>query len=237
MKPSRIVLQLAWALFCAALTAQLSSACAETANEADEEAMEFVEFGTHKTNVVRLMGKPERIAAFESIGRETLYYGDAQVELFKSAVVGWKNSGNPMIWMGDPQPDAAAVEVGSLPEQVIAVMGTPEEIEYDRKSGNQNWRYGSSGIRIAGGKVADWSDFGRLKVGKLERPATVPVPWRQPTTSAVVVQLPEPPPAVAEASSISTTSRSVSKSYGGSVRVKGYTRRDGTYVRPHTRRR
>lgn len=203
----------------------------------DADLLRFVELGTKRAEVVAIMGQPERATAFESISRETLYYPDAQIELLNGVVVGWKNRGNPSIWMGDPQPDAAAVEVGSDENQVLAVMGTPTEVEYSRTTGLSNWRYGSSGIRISGGKVLDWSNFGKLKVGRLERPASIPVPSIPipPTVSATPRVTLLPPQATgANAGNRKSAAPSIG---GGTVRVRGHYRKDGTYVRPHTRRR
>ena len=202
------------------------------------QLVEFVELGAARADVIRIMGTPDRATAFESIKRETLVYGESLVELHNGLVVGWRNEGNPKIWMGDPQPDAAPVEVGSLPEQVLAVMGTPKEVQFNAKDGRQNWRYGSSGIRFSGGKVIDWSNFGKLKVGNLERPEpAIPVmlPVAQPQT--LQPSTPTSSQSVAPQRSYSSGGGGSDSSGGGRVQVKGYTRKDGTYVRPHTRSR
>jgi hypothetical protein len=224
----------------AALPAVEQSAPPAAESEATSQLVEFVELGTPRADVIRIMGQPDRATAFESIKRETLVYGESLIELHNGVVVGWRNEGNPKIWMGDPQPDAAPVEVGSLPEQVLAVMGTPKEVQYNAKDGRQNWRYGSSGIRFSGGKVIDWSNFGKLKVGNLERPESS-VPMMLPVAQPQTAQSPAP------TSLQSVTPQRIYSSVGGGgsgrgsgggrVQVKGYTRKDGTYVRPHTRSR
>ena len=199
-----------------------------------ERRPEFVELGTPRAEVIQILGEPDRATVFESIKRETMYYGESRIELHKGLVVGWRNVTDLPIWMGDAQPDAAPVEVGSPPGQVLAVMGTPREIEYNPSNAQQNWRYGSSGIRFVVGKVLDWSNFGPLKVGKLERPEPIR------STMTYIPMNPAEPTAVA--STTRTVSSPPSGSYspklgGGPVHVQSYTRRDGTQVRSHSRSR
>lgn len=202
---------------------------------------EFVDVGSKRADVVRVMGKPDRSTEFQSVSLETLYFGKSKIELFKGQVVGWKDEGELRVSVGEKAEDAAPVEVGSSADQVAVTMGTPKEIEFDRMTGRQTWRYGSSGIRIANGKVIDWTNFGNLFVGKLNREESRSVPVISSIPSSSPSTLPARPsatPPVQHAETYVAPSGSSGKSSGGGgVHVKGYTRKDGTYVPAHTRSR
>jgi hypothetical protein len=136
--------------------------------------------------------------------------------------------------------------MGSAPSEVAAVMGTPTSV-YDF-GGGQLWYYGTSSVTFNNGAVSGWSNIaGNLQVvypgaapayaqpNRNQTPAlyTQPGQYTQPNPSPTPTL--HTGPAVAENGSYygQPNKSGVPKT----VPVRGYYRKDGTYVRPHYRSR
>jgi hypothetical protein len=108
---------------------------------------------------------------------------------------------------------------------------------YSGRTGRATTRYGAfSGYST---RIATWKPLKKLSKKQLKDLAfTTDYGY---TLSGVPVslyqygKLNKNYPSYTPASTTRATSTKSTKSSGGSVQVKGYTRKDGTYVRPHTR--
>jgi hypothetical protein len=154
-----------------------------------------------------------------------------------------------------PQVSPAHFTMGSTPSEVAAVMGTPTTVwDFTTK---QIWHYDFSTVTFKNGAVSEWSNISRnLRVvypgappaNAQPNPSQTPAVYTQPAvapngTSYSQYAQPNPSqtptlhtgPAVAENGSYygQPNKSGVPKT----VPVRGYYRKDGTYVRGHYRSR
>ena len=140
-----------------------------------------------------------------------------------------------------PEQQPAAVgpqhfTMGSTQQEVAAVMGTPTRVQKYEYSGREIWSYDFSTVTFAGGRVYEWNNFsGNLKVAY---PHASPAQQHQSAGSL--------DPAVSARAGVDSTVSTVratpsyyntSSSSTPYQSVRGYVRRDGTYVQPHHRTR
>ncbi|MBW7926545.1 MAG: hypothetical protein H3C58_00360 [Fimbriimonadaceae bacterium] len=117
----------------------------------------------------QVMGSPDKVREVRGFGDVIATYGKSEVTLRKGKVVGWKNTGNLKVKMGDADPKAEAVTKGSPEAAVLRAFGTPDVLEAVDTQGREIWRWGDSSIRMRKGVVEAWTDHGRL-AAKLRPP-------------------------------------------------------------------
>ncbi len=116
-------------------------------------------------DVVRAMGTPDTVKYDPNLNQVIFGYGKNTV-IFNAEglVIGWLGDGKLRVYMGEREPDAPPVTVGSTKEDVLRAMGTPTSL-YETDS-VLFWGYGISNIYFdEEGRVENWSNLGRnLKV-------------------------------------------------------------------------
>ncbi len=206
-----------------------------------------------QTEVRQVMGEPTRIV--RENGGEEWFYGESRLKFEDGHLVYWLPTDRLIpVFMGELKPEAEPITIGATTNIVLDAMGTPSGFTKLDLLKQEIWFYGFSSILIVKGKVVSWNDAWNLKVlPKINQEAALatvepvkPVEPKEiqqtnPATARVVAQTaPQRPRAVQVFSPPvypPPTYAPVPKSAGNkSVYVRGYTRRDGTYVSPHYRR-
>ncbi len=127
--------------------------------------------GSDERVLRQVMGSPDKVREVRGFGDVTASYGKSEVTLRKGKVVGWKNTGNLLVTMGEADPNAEPVTKGSSESAVVRAFGTPEVLEAVDTQGRETWRWGDSSIRMRKGVVEAWIDHGRL-TSKLRPPTS-----------------------------------------------------------------
>jgi curved DNA-binding protein CbpA len=114
--------------------------------------------GSTSQEVITAMGTPS------SISYDRWSYDNSSVTFENRKVVGWSDiSNNLKVSIGKKDPNATPFTLGSTAQEVIAAMGTPSSISYDR------WSYDNSSVTFENRKVVGWSDISnnlKVSIGK-----------------------------------------------------------------------
>ena len=225
--------------------------------EAEMDTDERISPGATEVEVRNVMGIPTKTNILS--GGIEYVYGYSRIKFVNGRMVQWYPVDKLIpVFMADRQPDAPSIVVGATTNDVLNAMGTPSGLtlsEFPRKQ--EIWLYGASSIMIVNGKVESWSDAWNLVVS----PKTVPSkpvlitssqnPTGSPSTGSTTTEskttvLPRTTVVSTRPAPISQSQQpiiypskpaTVNSSSSDRVYVRGYTRKDGTYVRPHTRSR
>ena len=209
------------------------------------------------------MGTPTGVNSYPALGEETWSYGMSTVGFRGGQVVEWHDySGNLKVSIGQPQHDAPPITRGSSKSDVIAAMGTPSGVNSYPALGEETWSYGMSTLTLRDGHVDAWSNQGNLLVagelrlydgGEAALPksaeaansfwpalpsglSTEDTSWVKPIGSSFRDGRGQSYPYVTENGDV------YNRDNDGDGRlepvyVRGYDRKDGTYVRSHYRAR
>lgn len=115
-----------------------------------------VTIGSSREDVIKAMGTPKQINSYAwTYGYSSLYFDN------NGLVIGWFNLGDLKVFMGDKDPNAKPIMIGSTKEDVIKAYGTPSQVNYI------SWSYGYSSIYFDNnGRVSSWFDLGDLGINK-----------------------------------------------------------------------
>ena len=145
------------------------------ADVGDRARNDFFTRGSHQDDVLRLQGTPTDILRYETLGRETWYYGLSSVTISTRTrtVLDWSNHGAQLkvsLLPGNDTTDAPTFTRGSHQDDVLRLQGTPTDILRYETLGRETWYYGLSSVTISTRTrtVLDWSNHGaQLKVSLL----------------------------------------------------------------------
>lgn len=200
--------------------------------------------GSSMDHVATVMGTPSRTNKF--LDEVWWYFRYSRVTFRNGRVAEWDNTGNNLkVRLATSSPAKDYFTQGSTQDEVVAVMGTPTRT--NKFLDEVWWYYRYSRVTFRDGRVAEWDDTGdNLKVRWSDQVGSIAtVPKTAPTPSASLpssgytsggLSLPRLPSASRSYLSSPTFSDGYIDSHyrsGGSVR--GYFRKDGTYVSPHFR--
>lgn len=127
--------------------------------------------GSGREEVFKVQGTPDRIIRYDSLGRETLYYGNSTVELSDDKVTGYSNLDNNLrvaivaISTGDPEVAEGFWTIGSERNDVFRVQGTPTQVDLDNSMCKEVLHYGNSTVELRNGFVTGYDNLqGNLRV-------------------------------------------------------------------------
>ena len=131
-------------------------------------------FGSTREDVLRLMGKPTRVARVAK--REIWFYGLSTISLaYGKKVVAWSKYDRPLpVNIGSPKTDAPPIHTGASMEAVVAALGTPDTVAVQGQY--QVWFFGTQTYAISNGKVVP----AQIGTGEAAIPKTAPVTKAQP---------------------------------------------------------
>lgn len=234
-------------LFCCA-------ACALNAAEEKEDALENGErFGMDASyaEVTAIMGQP---AKTNLVGGDVVwFYGTSQIKFSEGKMVQWIASDRLIpVFLAEPKEEAPPITIGAATNVVLDAMGTPTSLTRMDLLRQQTWFYGVSSIVFVEGKVTSWKDAWNLKTDpkRIEPHADVAAVETNKTNDIVVKRTDSKPlifyrpaataPAANPAASAPQPRANPNNQANSPQRnqmVRGYTRKDGTYVAPHVRTR
>ncbi len=215
-----------------------------------------INLGTSEETVLSQLGEPTRTSFLLSKNQKLLYYNISSITLDKNGkVIAWSNFNNLPLFTGIKDPNFNSLEIGYDKSRVSKSLGTPTRI-YLLGNNEEKWCYGQSIVFFKNNQVYNWEDKSEIantfaQNSKLQNKTdtiqniTTPIvknstnynPTKPLTTSTQTSSI----------SSESSFSPNVAEngSYYGekskitgrpkTVKVKGYYRKDGTYVRGHYR--
>lgn len=119
-------------------------------------------FGSTREDVIRLMGKPIRIAKVEK--REVWFYDLSTITLAGGQkVVAWSTYNRPLpVNIGAAKPDAARIALGSSAAALVAAFGTPTTVAMQEQY--QVWFFGTRSYAVRDAKVVPQQVPGQRKV-------------------------------------------------------------------------
>jgi outer membrane protein assembly factor BamE (lipoprotein component of BamABCDE complex) len=186
--------------------------------------------GTPKNVVLQIMGRPTDIIRSPYLNEETWYYGISSVTFKYGKVYEYWNFGNLKVWLGSIKKDAPSIKIGATKNSVLNAMGTPTAVSVFESLNEETWYYGISSITFQDNKVYEYDNFGNnLKVYAKTWTKSVSTINKSSTKSNEISF-----PFFAENGSYYGQ---ISEITGRpkTVYVRGYYRKDGTYVRSYYR--
>lgn len=142
----------------------------KVANTVQDPSALPVALGSTIDDVMKALGSPDYVCEYEDYykNKELVWrYGSSEI-MFDSSnkVHRWVNRGTLKISLGQPDPSALPITLGSSTSDVIKAMGTPDSIFLNVDwTTNSSWNYGDSRLLInTDGKVAGWTNKGNLKI-------------------------------------------------------------------------
>ena len=114
----------------------------------------FFTLGSTKDDVLKVMGEPDEIEEFGYVS--SWRYIDSSIEFDENGLVaGWSNYSRVLkVSVGSKQEDAPPFTKGSTMDEVVNVMGTPDEVTH----WGAIWYYQNSIVEFSEGTVYGWSD-------------------------------------------------------------------------------
>ncbi|MBT8036665.1 MAG: hypothetical protein KJO21_03885 [Verrucomicrobiae bacterium] len=126
--------------------------------------------GSAKGDVLKIMGKPDKVNRYEALGYESWKYGWSTVKIStrNDRVLEWQNKGNLKVSFaaGRNITQATRYTRGSHKDDVLRLQGTPDGINRYEALGYESWKYGWSTVKIStrNERVLEWQNKGNLKV-------------------------------------------------------------------------
>jgi outer membrane protein assembly factor BamE (lipoprotein component of BamABCDE complex) len=132
-------------------------------------------FGSTREDVIRLMGKPTRVAKVEQ--REIWFYDLSTITLGKGEkVVAWSTYNRPLpVNVGAAKPDAPRITVGSSAAALVAAFGTPTTVAMQNQQ--QVWFFGTRSYAVRDGKVVPQQVAGQSNVIRSSAASHQPKCW------------------------------------------------------------
>ena len=226
----------------------------------------LIKIGSIKQNVLDSMGTPTIVSVFPYSNEETWYYGLSSITFKDNRVYEYMNlGGNLKVYTRSPNPNAPLIKKGSTKSSVINSLGTPSSITKFPFWEMETWHYGLSSVNFKNNVVYSWDDFGELQghvsrinyyIGNeedIDYSEILPYSLTfNPTSSSLTGILTLPYIQKRTALIYDSDGRFIpfyaeNGSYYGQISelterpktiyVRGYYRKDGTYVRSHYRSR
>lgn len=119
--------------------------------------------GTPQNVVLQIMGRPTDIIRSPYLNEETWYYGISFVTFKYGKVYEYWNFGNLKVWLGSIKKDAPPIKIGATKNSVLNATGTPTAVSVFESLNKETWYYGLSSISFQNNLVYSWNDFGELK--------------------------------------------------------------------------
>ncbi|MHB1308783.1 MAG: hypothetical protein ACYC23_17025 [Limisphaerales bacterium] len=170
----------------------------------------------------RIMGEPDKTS--KGINFSDWTYGKSSLRIYEDRVIKWTNHGELQISLeGEP---ADAVWIGCSTNQVAMVVGDPTQI-VDFGS-RKVWKLGNYSFRFSDDALTS-----------IETEVHIEIPRAVPAVVTTVPRVGSPARAASPSFSSGYSGGygySGGNSGGGRVQVRGYYRKNGTYVSPHPRR-
>lgn len=122
--------------------------------------------GSSRSEVFEMQGTPDRVTRYDSLRRETLYYGNSTIELTEDKVTGYNNLGRNLrvaiatIPSGSDDEAAGAWTIGSERNDVFRIQGTPTQISLENSMCKEVLYYGNSMIELRNGFVNGYNNVG-----------------------------------------------------------------------------
>lgn len=143
---------------------------AENAKTTSPGGGDFWTLGSSRQQVFAIQGTPARVVSYDSLHKETLYYGGSMVELTDDQVTGYSNLDNNLrvAVMAVTLPAAQGGNtwtIGSERNDVFRVQGTPSQVTLDSSLCKETLHYGNSMIDMKNGFVNGYDNLdGNLRV-------------------------------------------------------------------------
>jgi hypothetical protein len=119
-----------------------------------------------RADVFSIQGTPDRVVRYDSLNRETLYYGNSSVDLVEDKVIGYNNLGNNLrvaiatIPSGSEDEAAGYWTIGTERNDVFRIQGTPSQINLENSMCKEVLHYGNSVIELRNGFVSGYNNAG-----------------------------------------------------------------------------
>jgi hypothetical protein len=126
--------------------------------------------GSSKEEVFRVQGTPNRVARYDSLQKETLYYNYNTIELTEDQVTGYHNlDGSLRVSIAPIMAASSSAgefwSIGSDRNNVFQVQGTPSQVTLEHSLCRETLHYGESTIELKNGFVAGYDNLsGNLRV-------------------------------------------------------------------------
>lgn len=126
----------------------------------------FWTIGSHRTEVFKIQGTPDRVTHYDSVRKETLYYGNSTIELTDDQVTGYSNLGQNLrvemvaVPVGS-QASTGFWTMGSERNDVFQVQGTPTQVTLDSSLCKETLHYEDSTVDLKNGFVTGYDNVGK----------------------------------------------------------------------------
>lgn len=115
-----------------------------------------------KEAVFKVQGTPTRIVDYDHSDRETLYYGDSTVELFKQRVIGYDNIAKNLkvrVTPGNANSLGGLWTLDSSREEIFRVQGTPTAVLLESSACSETLYYGNSTVVLKNGFITGYDNL------------------------------------------------------------------------------
>ncbi len=223
-----------------------------------------INVGAIKQNVLDAMGTPTTINIFEFNNEEMWYYGISSITFKNGKVYEYNNvGGNLKVNKQKPQLNAPLIKRNSTKSDVIKSLGSPSSILKFPFLNTEIWYYGISSINFHNNFVYSWNNLGELSnhviqvdyyngnEENINYSEALPYSLQFIPTHSSLSSVLELPPSlkriatIEDNNGISIPFYAENGSYWGQISnitgrpktiyVRGYYRKDGTYVRSYFR--
>jgi hypothetical protein len=127
--------------------------------------------GSLQEEVFSIQGTPDRVVHYDSLRRETLFYGSSTIDLMEGKVIGYNNSNNNLrvaiatIPSGSEAEAAGYWSIGTERNDVFRIQGTPSQVTLENSMCREVLYYGNSMIELRNGFVSGYNNVsGNLRV-------------------------------------------------------------------------
>ncbi|WP_416666608.1 hypothetical protein [Egbenema bharatensis] len=127
--------------------------------------------GSTRSDVFAIQGTPDRVTRYDSLRRETLYYGNSTIDLVEDKVAGYNNLGNNLrvaiatIPSGSEDEAVGFWTIGTERNDVFRIQGTPTQVNLENSLCKEILHYGNSVIELRNGFVSGYNNLsGNLQV-------------------------------------------------------------------------
>ncbi len=119
--------------------------------------------GSTLEDVYQAQGPPSRISDFKQLGEIIWWYEFASVTFRHRKVVEWDDLEHVLkVKIGEKKADAPPLRIGTTPEDLVALYGTPSRVSDFPELGQDIWWYGYSSFTFRNGIIAEWHTVGEV---------------------------------------------------------------------------